>query len=157
MSAALAEAAPQAQFSDLGEHVLKGLEAAEHLYQLEVAGLPQSFPPPRTKSVRPNNLPALASRIVGREAELTELKQLIGDHRLVTILGPGGIGKTRLALEVAGNVVGRFDGGTYFVDLAPVQDPDLVDPTIASTVGIAGRLADALADEPGRFTPWQSQ
>ena len=139
-----------ADYSDLGKHSLKGLENAEHLYQLDVPGLPQSFPPLRTRSARPNNLPALASRIIGREAEEAHLQELLANHRLVTITGPGGIGKTRLALEVAKDVLTQFELGAFLVDLAPIFDPELLLSAIASAAGIDhsanGGLAAALSD-----------
>lgn len=151
-SLAVRERATGAAFVDLGEHALKGLEDRMHLFQLEVAGLPQGFPPLRTERSKPNNLPALASRIVGRDAELAAVQQLFNDHRLVTLAGPGGIGKTRLALEVAQNVADRFDLGAYFVDLAPIDDAELVIPEIAATVGIDtsanGGLGESLSDGP---------
>ena len=144
--------APDRTFTDLGEHSLKGLERPEHLYQLEVDGLPQTFPPLRTLSQHPNNLPALASQIVGRSSEREELIDLIENHRLITLTGPGGIGKTRLALEVANDVLSRFERGVFLVDLAPIDDPELLLPAIANDVGIDpsvdGGLAAALADGP---------
>ena len=139
-------------FTSLGEHVLKGLDQPERLYQLDVAGLPQTFPPLRTPSTRPNNLPTLASHIVGRELERAALRRLVEANRLVTVTGPGGIGKTRLALEVAGDVLGRFERGVFFVDLAPIDDEELLIPAIASAAGVRpsddGGLAGALSDGP---------
>jgi predicted ATPase/class 3 adenylate cyclase len=137
--------APDAAYSDLGEHILKGVERLEHLYQLDIPGLPQTFPPLRTRSVRPNNLPALASRIIGRNKEATELVDLLTVNRLVTITGPGGIGKTRLALEVANESLSRFEEGVFFVDLSAVTDPDLLMPAIASAVGVHHATDDGLA------------
>ena len=139
-------------FTDLGVHTLKGLDRPERLYQLEIDGLPQTFPPLRTASQRPNNLPALASSIVGRAAELDELIELIERSRIVTLTGPGGIGKTRLAMEVAKELLGRFERGVFLVDLEPIDDPELLLPAIASVIGVDpnadGGLADALSDGP---------
>lgn len=139
-------------FTDLGEHRLKGLDRPEHLYQLDVDGSSRTFPPLRTASQRPNNLPSLASQIVGRTAERDHLIDLIERFRIVTLTGPGGIGKTRLALEVANDVLGRFEKGVFLVDLAPVDDPELVLPAIATAVGVDpaddGGLAGALSDGP---------
>jgi len=138
-----------ADYSDLGEHSLKGLERPERLYQFDVPGLPQTFPPLRTSSVRANNLPALASRIVGRSNEEAQLLELLSTNRLVTVTGPGGIGKTRLALEVANRALGRFEEGAFFVDLTAVNDPELVYSAIGAEVGVQmsgnGDLAAALA------------
>lgn len=143
---------PDRTFTDLGEHELRGLDRPEHLYQLEIDGLPSTFPPLRTLSQHPNNLPALASQIVGRNAERDELIDLIEDNRVVTLTGPGGIGKTRLAIEVASDVLSRFEKGVFLVDLAPIDDPELLLPAIAADVGVdparEGSLATALADGP---------
>jgi predicted ATPase/class 3 adenylate cyclase len=134
-----------ADYSDLGNHSLKGLEKIEHLYQLDVAGLPQTFPPLRSESARPNNLPALASRLLGREDEVARLQHLISENRMVTITGPGGVGKTRLALEVANDVLTQFEKGAFLVDLAPIDDAQLVLPEIAATLGVEDASADDLA------------
>lgn len=139
-------------FTDLGTHPLKGIDEPEHLYQVDVPGLPQTFPPLRTGSTRPNNLPTLAARLLGREVEQQKLIELITANRLVTLAGPGGIGKTRLALDIAKAVLARFPAGVWFVDLAPIDDPELLLPEIASTTGVDdtgdGGLAAALSDEP---------
>lgn len=136
VSATVRALAADAAYVDLGEHSLKGLERTEQLFQLDVPGLPQTFPPLRTASNRPNNLPTLAARILGREEEIAEVQQLLDDHRLVTIIGPGGVGKTRLALEVATDVLTRFEQGAFLIDLAPIDDAPLVLPEIAATIGI---------------------
>lgn len=144
--------APDKAFTDLGEHALKGLESPEQLYQLEIDGSPGTFPPLRTLTQHPNNLPALASSIIGRSSERDQLIELIEEHRLITLTGPGGIGKTRLALEVANDVLSRFPRGVFLVDLAPIDDPELLLPAIATEVGVDptvdGSLVAALADGP---------
>jgi predicted ATPase/class 3 adenylate cyclase len=128
---------------DLGRHRLKDLAHPEHLYQLMVRGLPTEFPPPRSLDARPNNLPVLLTRFIGRHEETAEIKRrLLNGVRLLTLTGPGGTGKTRLAVEVAAEVLTAFDGGVWFVDLASVRDPDLVLSTIADALGVKG--------EPGR-------
>jgi predicted ATPase/class 3 adenylate cyclase len=110
---------------DLGKHLLKDLSRPESIYQLVVEGLPDSFPPlrslddPSTK----HNLPAQSTSFIGREAELTMLSDVMEHNRLVTITGPGGTGKSRLALQMAADRVGLFDGGVWFVELAPLSDP----------------------------------
>ena len=119
----------------LGQHRLKDLPHPEHLYDLVIAGLAADFPPPRTLEV-PSNLPAQLTSFVGREAEVAARRTLLAGTRLLTLTGPGGTGKTRLALRVAGEVSGEFADGTFFVDLAPVSDPALVIPTIAATLGV---------------------
>lgn len=150
-SEAVLPAVQAGNVTDLGEHALRGLQQTEHLYQLNIDGLPQAFPPLRTQTSRPNNLPALTSQIVGRDTELATLQELIVNNRLVTLTGPGGIGKTRLALEAVGRMSNQFEEGVFLVELASVTDPDLVPPTIASTMGIAdvnGELGAALANGP---------
>ena len=120
---------------DLGEHRLKDMGAPERLYQLG----DDSFPPLRTLDA--TNLPTRVNPLLGRERELEELVQLVEDARLVTVTGPGGIGKTRLALQVAAELVGRFHDGVFWVPLAGLGDPSLVVPEIAQAVGAQGDLA----------------
>jgi predicted ATPase len=134
---------------DLGRHRLKDLAHPERLYQLVVQGLPSEFPPPKSLDARPNNLPLQLTRFIGREEQLSELKRrLLNGARLLTLTGPGGTGKTRLALEVATETLTAFDDGAWFVDLAPITDHTLVISTIAEILGVkeqAGRpLQDAL-------------
>src|SRR5204863_8896235 len=82
----------------------------------------------------PHNLPAQATEFVGREAELAELAKLLDASRLVTVLGPGGMGKTRLALEAAAGQIKKFADGVYFISLAPLSAPETIVPTIAEAV-----------------------
>ena len=123
---------------DLGEHRLKDLEHPEHIFQLLHPNLEADFPPLASLDLRPNNLPAQATPLIGREAELGEImKRLNSDGvRLLTLTGPGGIGKTRLALQAAADLIERFEDGVYLVDLAPVRDPDAIPATIARVVGV---------------------
>ena len=131
------------ELRDLGVHLLKDLAGPEQLYQLEVEGLPDEFPPLNTLDNRFTNLPTVPNAFVGRERELAETSDLLArnDVRLLTLVGPGGTGKTRLALQVAGNLSERFPGGAAFVQLAHVRDPEIVLPAIAQTFG--------LRDQPG--------
>ncbi len=119
----------------LGRHRLKDLPQPEELHQLVIDGLPSEFPPPHTLEV-PVNLPAPLTAFVGREAELGRLKDLLAEARLLTLTGPGGSGKTRLAIEAAGGLLDSFADGTFFVDLAPIREPELVPSTIAQTLGV---------------------
>jgi predicted ATPase/class 3 adenylate cyclase len=121
---------------DLGRHRLKDLAEPDHLYQLDVAGLQSEFPELRSLEARPNNLPTQLTSFLGRESELTELGQLLDEARLVTLTGPGGTGKTRLATQVAAERLGRYGDGAFFVDLAPIADASLVASAIASSAGI---------------------
>jgi predicted ATPase/class 3 adenylate cyclase len=123
---------------DLGEHRLRDLTRPQHLFQLVIAGLPAEFPPLRTLSTHPTNLPAELTPLIGRASELAEASALLQRDtvRLVTFTGPGGIGKTRLAVHVAAALLERFREGVFVVELAAVRDPSLVVPTIAHTLGV---------------------
>jgi predicted ATPase/class 3 adenylate cyclase len=135
---------------DLGEHRLKDLRRPKHLYQLVIAGLPSDFPPLKSLEASSNNLPVQLTSFVGREKEITEIKQAIGEHRLVTLTGPGGSGKTRLALQVTAGMIEHFQNGVFFAALAPITDSGLVASTIAQALGVteaAGRsIVDGLKD-----------
>ena len=128
-----------ASVKDLGEHRLKDLPAPERLYQVTAEGLESEFPPPSTIDSRPNNLPLSTSALVGRAAELEQLARLLrGDTvRLVTLTGPGGIGKTRLAVQAASDVLEHFADGVFLVDLAHAREPTAVLVSIAQTTGLA--------------------
>ena len=125
-------------FRDLGDHRLKDLSGPQRLHQLCIDGLAADFPPPRTIEGRATNLPAQPTPLVGRDAELEAVCTLLLDEdtRMVTLTGPGGIGKTRLALQVAADLVGEFPDGVYGVLLAPVSDPDLVPFELARVLGV---------------------
>jgi predicted ATPase/class 3 adenylate cyclase len=128
-----------ATLRDLGEHRLKDLGRPEHLFQLADQDLPSEFPPLSTLDRRPNNLPIQASAFVGRDAVLADLRERLDDAgiRLVTLTGPGGTGKTRLALRAAADQIDRFTDGVFFVDLITATDGDGVLALIVSAVGIA--------------------
>src|SRR5947209_860001 len=121
---------------DLGEHRLKDLQRATHLYQLIIAGLPADFPPLKTLDTYHHNLPVQLTHLIGREKEVASVQQLLRRQnvRLLTLTGPGGTGKTRLGLQVSAELSDLFSDGVYFVNLAPVSDPALVVPTIAQAL-----------------------
>jgi predicted ATPase/class 3 adenylate cyclase len=121
---------------DLGQHRLKDLPAAEHIWQLEMDGLPAEFPSLRSMGGMTAHLPAQVSSFVGR-AEVETVKELLASSRLVTLTGPGGTGKTRLSIQVAAEVASRFPDGTWFVELDAVTDADLVVSQIASTLALS--------------------
>jgi predicted ATPase len=121
---------------DLGHHRLKDLTAPERIWQLGDGDFP------RLKTLHQTNLPVQPTPLIGRDRDLAELLELVESHRLVTLVGPGGIGKTRLALQVASELVDRHPDGVWFVPLASVHDPELVEPTIAQVVGATGSVAE---------------
>jgi predicted ATPase/class 3 adenylate cyclase len=129
----------EVELRDLGRQRLRGLDRPEQLYQVVAPGLPAEFPPLRSLAAHPHNLPAQATPFVGREAELAELARLLADPdvRLVTILGAGGMGKTRLALEVAAAQLDNFEHGVFFVPLAPLQSVEALVPAVAEALGFS--------------------
>src|SRR5215208_3132793 len=126
------------ELRDLGERRLKDLIRPERIFQLIASDWPPSFPPLKTLDARLNNLPSQPTPLVGREREVAGVCRLLrgGGVRLLTLTGPGGMGKTRLALQVAADLVDEFEDGVFFVPLAPISDPDLVVPTVARTLDI---------------------
>src|SRR3954470_3269731 len=122
---------------DLGEHRLKDIATPQRLYQLELDDLPNEFPPLQTLDNRPTNLPVPPNALIGRERELAETRALLEEGvRLLTLIGPGGTGKTRLALQLAGDALELFANGVFFVSLAPIRDWELVVPTMLRTFGL---------------------
>ncbi|MBA3779371.1 MAG: hypothetical protein H0X16_08765 [Chloroflexi bacterium] len=127
---------------DLGEHRLKDLSAPERIYQLGT----DEFPP--LTSLHQTNLPIPATPFLGRERELAEVVRMLSreDVRMLTLTGPGGTGKTRLALQAAGGLADRYAAGVWWVPLAPLRDPQLVLATAEQAVGTRDGLADHIAD-----------
>ena len=123
---------------DLGVHRLRGLTQPEHVFQLSTPDLPSDFPALTAPTVRPHNLPVHRSALIGREREIAEIRALLlrPDVGLVTLVGPGGTGKTRLATQVAAELLGQFREGVCFVALAPIRDPELVSTTIGQALAI---------------------
>ena len=137
------------EYRPLGRHVLRGLESDEAVFQLVTSDLPSEFPPLNTASAIPNNLPTRVSSIIGRDEDIETIAGLIREHRLVTILGPGGVGKTSLALTVASQLVDGFPGGVTFVDLSAVSDAALVVPSIANALEIDAETVAGTAERLG--------
>jgi predicted ATPase/class 3 adenylate cyclase/Tfp pilus assembly protein PilF len=121
---------------DLGEHRLKDLSSAERVFQLAHPDLPADFPALGSLTSLAHNLPVQLTSFVGRESDIGAVLDSLGAHRLLTIAGPGGIGKTRLAIQAAAMLVDDLPGGAWLVELASVADPGLVMPTLAHTLGI---------------------
>jgi predicted ATPase/class 3 adenylate cyclase len=127
---------PGVSLRDLGARHLKGLPGAERIFQVVAQGLPADFPPLRIPQHLPNNLPAQLTSFIGREAELRHVNELLEGHRLVTLTGAGGCGKTRLALQVASSRLTEYPDGAWLVDLAPIADPELVAQAACSALGL---------------------
>jgi len=136
---------PGTELCDLGEHQLKDLARRERIFQVVAPGLPADFPPLRTLERYTHNLPAHSTPFIGREAEVQAVVDLFRREgvRLVTLTGPGGIGKTRLALQAAAELLDDFRDGVYFVPLATLHDPDLVPAALAQVLGVK-----ELGDQP---------
>jgi predicted ATPase len=122
-------------FIDLGLHRLKDLSQPEHTYQVAGDGLRAEFPPLHSLDVVANNLPIQLTSFIGRDKELYELKGRLAEHRLITLTGPGGIGKTRLSLQLAAEECASYKDGCWFVSLAGVEQNDLVPYVVATAVG----------------------
>jgi predicted ATPase/class 3 adenylate cyclase/DNA-binding CsgD family transcriptional regulator len=135
---------PGAWLRELGSHLLRGLTRPERIVQLCHPDLPVAFPPLRTPQGTARHLPLPLTKFVGRAAEIAEVHALVSGHRLVTLTGAGGAGKTRLALEFARDVTNEFADGVWPVDLAPVTDPHGVALAVVRALG--------LVDQPGRST-----
>jgi predicted ATPase/class 3 adenylate cyclase len=141
-TAVVAEAGA-APVDGLGDHRLRDIPIPIALFQVLGPTLRNGFPPPRTLDVAPSNLPAQRSSFIGRDDDIATVRRLLLDRRLVTLTGPGGVGKTRLAVEVAGRELPRRPGGTFFVDLGSVDGR----VNLAATVA-AACLVDVDANQP---------
>lgn len=114
------------RLQDLGEHRLADLSQAQHIFQLVIAELPHEFPVIRSLNAVPHNLPIQLTSFIGRAQERGAIAQLLTTRRLLTLTGAGGVGKTRLALQVAADRAGTFPNGVWLVELAPLADPALM-------------------------------
>ena len=133
------------ELRSLGLHRLKDLAQREPTFQVVAAGLRADFPALASLDSRPNNLPSQISSFVGRDRELREVDALLEASRLLTIVGPGGIGKTRLALQAAADALGnRYSGGAWFVDLAALRDPDSIAGTVATVLNVRELPSEAI-------------
>lgn len=122
---------------DMGEHGLKDLTRREHVFQLTIDGLNNDFPQLASLDAVPNNLPEQVTEFVGRETEVLEVEAALGSTRLLTILAPGGSGKTRLAIHVAAEMIDRYPDGVFFVGLADIGATDDIVQAVAESLGLA--------------------
>jgi predicted ATPase/class 3 adenylate cyclase len=126
---------PTVTMLDLGTHRLRDIDRPEQVFQVVVDDLPSSFPPLRSLNTRRSNLPAQLTSFVGREQELSEIADLLTRHRLLTLIGTGGTGKTRLMLEAAGRLRDRYRDGVWLAELAPLGDPAQIPSEVARAIG----------------------
>jgi len=138
---------------DLGEHRLKGLHRPERVLQLTALDLPTGPPPLDSLGPHPNNLPIQTTTLIGREREVGRIHELLLEPhvRLLTLTGPGGTGKTRLALHAGADLLEEFVDGVYFIDLAPITDPSLIVSTIGPALGLTERGEHLLDDLKNRL------
>jgi predicted ATPase/class 3 adenylate cyclase len=121
---------------DLGKYNLKDLDRPEHIFQVVLADLPADFPPLNTPEQIRNNLPLALTSFIGRQREIQELENLLLQSRMLTVAGPGGAGKTRLAIRVAQNVQGSYPDGVWFIDLAPLSNRGLLSQYVMNLMGM---------------------
>lgn len=125
-----------ATFKSLGNHRLRNLDRPEHLFQATVPGLRDIFPPPKSMEILPNNLPVQSTSFIGRDHEMEEIRHLMERTSLLTLIGTGGTGKTRLALEVGARLINDFSGGVWLIELAPISDPTRIVEVITTALDI---------------------
>ena len=133
-------------FIDLGEHRLRDLLRPEHVFQVLIPGAQAAFPPLRSLNVSSTNLPVQLTTFIGRGDELSRICTALRENRAVTITGVGGVGKTRLALQVAGEICGEFAGGVWFCELASATDAESMVASVAATLGVQGRPGATIQD-----------
>ncbi|HVE77079.1 MAG TPA: adenylate/guanylate cyclase domain-containing protein [Actinomycetota bacterium] len=132
-------------YIELGLHRLKDLSHPEHVYQLSHPALASEFPTIKSVDAVPNNLPVQLTSLVGREDEATHVQQMLHRSRLITLTGAAGCGKTRLSLHIAAENLDDYPDGIWFVDLAPISDPDLVAQAVADALGLQSSVLDSEA------------
>jgi predicted ATPase len=156
VSAATADVAadtlpPEVKLVDLGDHLLRDLSRREHVFQVEAPGLDSNFAPLRSIDALPGNLPAQPTSFVGRADEVRELRAALGRAVLVTVTGVGGVGKTRLAVQVAADLLPTFPDGAWLCELAAAGDADSLAQVVASTLGAAQRAGRTLERSIAEF------
>lgn len=140
-----------ASILELGEHRLRDLEHPEYVYQLAHPDLPSEFGPLRSPSEAKHNLPEQLTTFVGRMKELAEVADLLDRSRLLTLIGPGGTGKTRLSLQAAAQSLHAYEDGVFFVDLTLLSDPSQIMGTIAETLGVRELSTEPVIDTLKRY------
>lgn len=141
-----ADAGTEVELRDLGRHRLRDLADREHVFQLLHPQLWREFPPLRSLDAFPGNLPKQATSFVGRRRELADLTALVEGSQLVTLVGVGGVGKTRHAVHTAARLIQEYADGAWLVDLAAISDPEIVPATVASTLRIRERKGEVITE-----------
>ena len=144
VSASTAAIVDEVALNDLGEYRLRDLSQPQRLYQVKADGLRETFPPLRTLDFLPGNLPAQPTSFLGRDRELSQVVALLHDARLITLTGVGGVGKTRLAVQVAAEASNGYRDGVWFVELAGIADPAAIGHVIAAVLGVAQQAGKTL-------------
>ena len=137
---------PAEQVVDLGTHRLRDIDGERRLYQVVADGLPSEFPPLRSIGRQLSTLPAQRTTLIGRHTHVDRIDAAVADHRLVTVVGPGGMGKTRAAIEAAGRAIGRFPAGVFFVDLTRLTDDRGVAAAFVDGIGRAAPPGSTAAE-----------
>jgi predicted ATPase/class 3 adenylate cyclase/DNA-binding CsgD family transcriptional regulator len=141
-----------AWLTELGKYELRGVARPERVVQLCHPDICNDFPPLRTSEpVAAEHLPVQLTSFIGRGAQIEDVRRTLAANRLVTLTGAGGVGKTRLAIQVAGHMTDDFGDGVWYVDLAPIADPDLVPVTMAGALGLADQPSGSTTDTLHRF------
>ena len=139
---------PEVVLRDLGSVRLRDLGSPEHVFQVIHPALRKDFPPLRSMASTPNNLPEQLNSFVGRDRDMVQVQQMLANSRLLTLLGMGGMGKSRLSVQVAAVVLDNYPDGVWFVELAALSDPQLVPQAVASVLGVkeepGGTVTEAL-------------
>ncbi|MDX2080961.1 MAG: adenylate/guanylate cyclase domain-containing protein [Terrimicrobiaceae bacterium] len=138
-------------FLALGDFRLRNLNRVERIYQVRVPGLPSHFPPLRSQQNLPHNLPVAPTTFVGRESEIEQIKELLTRSRLLTLLGTGGTGKTRLAIESGREMLEAYPDGVWLVEFATATEPDQVAPAVAGALGVREEPGRDLLESVGEF------
>ncbi|MFZ1461879.1 MAG: tetratricopeptide repeat protein [Ignavibacteria bacterium] len=121
---------------DLGNRRLKDLIQPVNLYQILSTEIPADFPPLKTLDARPNNLPVQLTNFIGRETDISEIKKTLTNSRLITLLGPGGTGKTRLSMQIAADMIDEYSNGVFIAEIAQVSEPSLIIQTVMNSLGV---------------------
>jgi predicted ATPase/class 3 adenylate cyclase len=139
------------ELSDLGMHRLKDLAGPIRIFEIRAPFMQHDHPPLRSLDARPNNLPLQLTQLIGRDGDVETILRTLDDARLVTLHGTGGVGKTRLAVQVGADALDRFPDGVWFVDLAPLTDRGRVPDTLAAVIGLRESGSESLVDGIVRF------